>query len=237
MNLYADAANTMRHLMPRTVPGLPRVGGLRGIGVQNRNVGATQSTLNVQQSTAPVLGQPSMRLIRGTAGSAIVVLERNVNNADLLSDAELVQPFETWAEAVANDARSLMRGPLNRGRLRAMGHPYGRGTHTPKGRRRRGLGRIQGQRAGISNLAVINSQSGELARSVTVMVRRTKTGVRIEWHYDTEYAAYLAFGTIRMRAHGPFATSVTKSVQRANNIARDAGRTAYFRSRAMARLG
>lgn len=238
MNPYTDAAQALQALLPRhralVVAGLPRVGGLSGIGVQNKHIGATQSTLSAPPpNAAPVMGQPSLRIVRVASGSAIVVLERNVNNADLLSDAELVTPLQSWAESDARDARQLMRGTLRQSTLNHLNNPYGHGARNPRGRRRGGLGRLPRARGGISNMAIVNSQSGELSRSLSVVVQRSKTGVRIEWHYDTDYAAFLAFGTLKMKAHGPFSTAVIKRVQGANTLARDMGRTSYFRNRAI----
>lgn len=174
-------------------PGLPGAGGVGETLTTFTPGGAVLATpLNVSATNAVV-----MELRPGGGVSTHIDLRtkyaRDVQGKDLME-------LRAIARRMVADAMKLSQGPLTLATLRKMGHPYGR-IGPKRGRRRKALGRLA---SGTSNLAAINLQSGKLAQSWNADVKVTGDGARIELYNTDEVAAYLAFGTRSMVAHGPF---------------------------------
>ncbi|RYX84228.1 hypothetical protein EON83_11065 [bacterium] len=162
-----------------------------------------------------VVGRPSLRITREIGGSTVITLRRNISNMEALSSADM-EFVQTWGEAVLKHLRDLSRGPYSAARLRAMGHPYGyaesplKGDAAFKGRkvpRRAGIGNPKGVRGAVPTMSVINSQSGNLARSWSMEWERDERGFEVRFRNSAEYGWYLAHGTTRMQAHGPWTYS------------------------------
>lgn len=202
--------------------GLPHFTGAR------KPVGATRSTPG---AVARVAGSPSMRVIRDKGGVK-TILRRNMTNADLLNDADF-ERLQKLLEQVEGTARRLSQGGLSHADLRRMGHPYGKGNAYGKGARR-GLGRLRGAGRGVSNRAIVNRHSGNFERSWDTQFLRDKSGVSLMLENEAEYAAYLAFGTRRMKAHGPFTTAMAKHLSAIDAEWRRLARVATARNKALA---
>jgi hypothetical protein len=157
-------------------------------------------------------------------GGVEVAVRRRSRYAENLSDADLAQ-IEKSAKRMLEGAKSLSRGPLTYRELRRRGHPYGKG-------RRRGLGRLTSAR-GVSNLAVVNRHSGEFEAAWDVKVSRDKGGLTIRLTNDSSNASYLAFGTKRMKAHGPFTTAVARELFALNRAWSAAAKRGYHLEMAM----
>jgi len=203
-----------RHFAPaRSVPGLPSVAlsaqERRNVALRHPQLGSTRTTLaGPKPRFVAVAGQPSMKVQETPEGGVVTRIRRTSQYADLITDAEM-RGIERLASQMLRDARGLSQGGLSLKRLAQMGHPYGRGNRTARGRRRRGLGRLQGGRIGVSNMAVVNRQSGDFANSWGVSIVRDKAGLTIELRNSAPHAKYL-LGTSRMKAHGPNTTAPAK---------------------------
>lgn len=211
--------------------GLPSVGlssrdrAMRNVA--NPRLGATRGP-----STQPdVIGQPSLKLQKADAG-VVTILRRRSRYAEFITDAEM-QAFERFVERkVLSEARALSQGTLSLRELARRGHPYGRGV-VRSGGRRGGLGRLQGARTGVSNLAVVNKQSGELARSWSFGAQRAKGGVTLQLKNSAPQSVFLAFGTSRMRAHGGFTTAIARHLPAINREWARLARTAQTQAKAL----
>ena len=232
MNLVSTVARTL-------LPGLPAVRlspeQSRQRNVSSPRLGATQTRVNGPRSGAsPVMGQPSMRVLKRDGGGVVTELGRRSQWADYLTDADL-EPLERVMAQVLTQARGLSRGPLSLGMLAAMGHPYGRSTR-PGGGRRGALGRLQGARRGVGNLSVANRQSGAMERGWAVAVERGKAGVTLRLSNEAPESEPLAFGTRRMKAHGGFVTAFVRSLPAINREWAAAARRAQARARQLERI-
>jgi hypothetical protein len=195
--------------------------------LKNPQLAATRPSLKAQTPPPPyidVVGQPSVTLRRTTGGGVEITVRRRSRYADDMSDGDLKQ-IEAIAQKMLEGEKSLSRGNLSYAELRKRGHPYGRGA-------RRGLGRLTGAR-GVSNMAVVNRHGGTFERGWEVKVERGKAGVSIRLTNDSPHAARLAFGTARMRAHGPFTTAVARELFALNRAWAAAAKRGYHREMAM----
>lgn len=224
MNLHTHAASVMRHFGPRrhpadavSVPGLPSVPGGR-----NPQRGSTRTFLDPSQRPAliDVEAQPSMKVVPQSDGSVQVVLKRNARAAEYMTRAE----YEILAgimRDVRREAESLSHGPLSLRELRRRGHPYGRGIRR---------GRIaRSGRAGVPSLAVVNKQSGKFASLWRTDIKKGKTGADFVLRNEAPYAKFLAEGTAKMRAHGPFSIAFIKHLRRLDTAWRKAAKDAVLR--------
>lgn len=242
-NPYQHAAFAMPHMMGKApnganvVPGLPATmlpKALVGIGLASKLLGATKTNLGTKPVFVPVAGQPSMQVIKTPDGVA-TRLRRNSQYADYIGRDELLD-FNRIINKIVNDAEDMSQGTLSYSDLRKRNHPYGRGFLAPSGGRRRGLGRLQGVRAGISNKAIANRHSGDFARSWKGSLSLDKSGATIELTNDSPYAPYLAFGTAKMQAHGPFTAAVVKNLPALNQEWLKVSRAAFMRQQQMEKM-
>lgn len=163
--------------------------------------------------------------MRRTAGGGVEVsVRRKSRYAENLSDADIAQ-IESIAKNMLQGEKALSRGPLTYGDLRRRGNPYGKG-------KRRGLGRLTSAR-GVSNLAVVNRHTGSFETAWDVKVERDKGGVTIRLQNDSPNAAFLAFGTRKMRAHGGFTSAVARELFALNWAWSAAAARGYHREMAL----
>ncbi len=199
LNFSSAAPNLLKTFGVIAEAGLPRVSG-SPLAKRNPNAGATRGQPTKAKPYLDVAAQPSMKLVEARRG--VQTRQRlNTKYAAHLDDKDY-DGLRRILKAEQSDAERLSRGPLTLRRLTQMGHPYGRG-------RRSGLGRIQ-PFGGVSNRSVANKQSGEFARSWSTDLQSDDHGAMLVLSNDAEYAPFLAFGTSRMKAHGPFTTSPTR---------------------------
>lgn len=127
--------------------------------------------------------------------------------AEFLSEADK-KAIERQAQSVPRSAQRMSRGRLSSKRLAKMGHPYGYGDKTPKGRKRRKLPKYLAskklQSIGVTNMNIVNKQSGRFERSWKMKIKFNKKNIVFTLRASTFYAKYLAKGTPRMKKHGPF---------------------------------
>ncbi len=188
----------------------------------------------VSTSKRTVNGTPSLSLKARQGGGVVATLRRNSPNAAMLVDSDM-SALKRLLEMAQQDAESLSKGPLTLSRLRQLGHPYGIGARSGGGKRR-GLGRIQGNRAGISNINVVNQQSGELAGSWDTELKRDGDGVTLSLTNSAPESAFVAFGTVKMKAHGPFEKALRRQLQVVNREWQRLGRLGADRRRQAERL-
>lgn len=171
-----------------------------------RPIGQTRMTY---RNVVPVEGTRKITLkVDESTGTVETVLGLGIQYADLLSDAEL-RPLKERMRLAQGSAKGMSLGPLTRRRLRQMGHPYGWG-------RRKGLGRLQGSRAGVSNRAIVNmptGRPGKFAKSWYWFVRRSKDGLDTGIGTSAPHSQYLAKGTRKMKAHYPGPTVMAQQLQ------------------------
>jgi hypothetical protein len=149
------------------------------------------------------------------------------------------QAIETIANQMENRARMMSMGGLSYRQLAARNNPYGRGIYKPgpllpngkpnRALRRRAIGRLRGQRKGVSNMAIVNRHSGDFYRSWESSVTFTSKGATVSLTNTSENAGYLAFGTKTMRAHGPFTTVPALYAEPLNRLWRARAQAAYMR--------
>jgi hypothetical protein len=161
---------------------------------------------------------------RLATGGVEVLVRRRSRYTENLSDADLAQ-IEKSARRILEGAKTLSRGTLTYRDLRRRGHPYGKG-------RRRGLGRLTSAR-GVSSMAVVNRHSGAFEAAWDVSVSRDKGGVTIRLQNDSPNSSYLAFGTRRMKAHGPFTTAAARELFALNRAWSAAAKRGYHREMAL----
>jgi len=200
--------------------GLPHYTGAR------RPVGATTAR---RGSAMGVIGSPSMRVVKDAAGGAKTLLRRSMSNADMLSDEDF-KALRKLIEQVVGTAKRLSNGGLSYKDLARMNHPYGKGA-------RRGVGRLRGSGRGVSNMAITNRHSGDYQRAWNGELLRDKSGVTIALTNDVKYAAYLAFGTRRMKAHSPQTTAMSKHKAAIDVEWRRLARMASSRANALEQVG
>jgi hypothetical protein len=184
------------------IPALPAFRGGR------RPVGATRVTA---QRFAIVRGTSNMRIVKRGWGRVSTRLWLNIPDADLMTDAE-IRRFKTLSGRVKRRAVGMSQGTMSYAEMRRRNHPFGHGQFAPNGRRRGGLGRLQGSRRGVSNLAIVNRHRGTFARGWDDNVDVSKNGVLIELQQNSRHAARLAMGTQKMKAHGPFTTAMAQEL-------------------------
>lgn len=226
LNPYAAAAKLVGIKAPsQAMQALPHFTGGR------KNVGATRSTRAVAM---PVIGSPSMRVVREQDGGVKTLLRRNMAHADLLSNEDF-RRLDALLSQIETTAKGLSQGGLSLKALAARNHPYGRGLMA-SGQRRGGLGRLSGARGGVSNLAVVNRQSGAFAGDWASTLLRDKSGVTFVLENKNKHAAQLAFGTKRMKAHGPFSTAVAKHLSAVDSEWRRLAKVATARDNALSQI-
>lgn len=228
---YADAARALHLFGPKApapshpVPGLPNLPRLPG---HRRDSGGTTTHLVNPRPYSEVIGHPSMRVERTEGGGVQTILKRNAKAAEFMT-AEDFRKFGRILEQVKAEAVRLSMGPLSLKELRRRGHPYGRGGIR---------GRIaRSGRAGIPSLAVVNKQSGELARSWDIRIKRGKSGADFILENTARHAAFTALGTKRMKAHGPETAALQRQLNKLDAAWRVAAKEAWLRQQLMGGQG
>ena len=229
-----NSADTFRRMVgnkpdpgARIVPGLPPMPGGR-----NPRQGATNTILGAAQRPpfTDVVARPSMKIVAGSNGAIMTVQEMRSKWADWMT-ADDLKPVYQLLDQVEAEAIRLSQGSISLKELARRNHPYGRGLSS-RGKR----GRIAPSgRAGIPSLAIVNKQSGKFAESWDTQIQHFKSGIRLVLGNDAPYAAWLARGTTRMVAHGPFTAAMVKFRPKIDGAWSSAAKKAY--ARAMAEVG
>jgi hypothetical protein len=156
-----------------------------------------------QYDPVEVTALPSVTIRQRQGGGTVVALTLHTKHADKLGALEIL---EALADQMVLQMERMSQGPLSRADQRRMNHPFGRGAVAPSGRKRAKLGTMhtKGVRGAVPNLTIIHSQSGDLAKSWSKRIIKTSTSVTVELHNSVDYSWWLAKGTRRMQAHGPF---------------------------------
>lgn len=161
----------------------------------------------------------SVKVFRLSGGAVATVVELKAEHAELLT-IQMLAPIQRILDRMVATAKSLSRGPLTLKRLADMGHPYGKG-------KRRSLGRLTRAKGAISQ-DVVNKQSGAFAAAWRGKMEIEPVGVTLRVINDNRVAEFLAFGTSKMREHGPQRLAVTRHLAELrsawNKIARELAR-------------
>lgn len=159
-------------------------------------------------------GHPSVRLFQDETGATVQRVTLRTRYLQYMDLGRITELAREWHRLLA--AMSL--GPYSLEMLREMGHPYGYGaTTTPswarlsQPRKRPSMGAaayIKGLRGRVSDRSIINYQSGRLYESWSQRVTELPNGkgLALDFVAGTDYAWYLAHGTVSMQAHGPWKT-------------------------------
>ncbi|MCD6352304.1 MAG: hypothetical protein J7M26_09315 [Armatimonadetes bacterium] len=177
--------------------------------LETEDSGLLVERLEMRMTTWPGAVRVYRRGQRGPTVQEVRLHSRYAREMDLRAVLDVAN---RWLEAM----RQLSHGPYSLRELARMGHPYGWGTTTvaswsrlasprpiPRMGRHRYL-RGLNLRGPMPNRAVINLQSGRLAQSWRLEVRRLARGLVLRFIADPSYAWYLARGTIYMQPHGPW---------------------------------
>lgn len=194
----ADIARDLRKLV---VPGLPAAP-----SAKKPMLGSTTTNLFAPQNETVASGAPSIKLIRQSDGGVVVEIRRKSRFGALIDDGDL-SGLKRIAGQMVSRAEAQSQGPLLSRVLAQRGHPYGRGA----GGRMRGklgrIGQVRGVRGSVPSLSVVNRQSGNFARSWESDVSHDDKGVVIRLSNASKVAGFLAFGTRKSVAHGPFVSA------------------------------
>jgi hypothetical protein len=154
---------------------------------------------------------PSVDLYRTPAGSTIQKVDLR---SEYAAEADIT-PIERLANEWLRNLENMSLGPYSLAMLRNMGHPYGYGTGGPpsweklrRPRRMPNIHRARRQppmRQSVPDASIINYQTGAFWASWDAKVLRWYGGVSILFQNSRYYAWFLAHGTIKMQAHGPWA--------------------------------
>lgn len=213
-------------MAPLLLPGLPATSRVKG-----DKLGSTKTQIGGQMPrTISVAGQPSMTVIPLRNGGVAVDLVRLSQYTEYLTDAEL-RPAERILGRAQRTAEAMSQGNLSLKQLAARGHPYGRGG------RRGGLGRLQGSRAGVSNMAITNKQSGEFASSWESDMTRSKGRVVFRLYNTADHAKYPLLGTRTMKAHGPLTSAMIQHLAEFNTEWQRLAVVGYQRKLMIDRMG
>jgi hypothetical protein len=203
-------------------------------GLSHSNLGVTSEVLTPDKAPPMVVvaGQPSLKLqLRTGSGGIAVSVTRNSPYTMFIHDAEMAGVKQILKQMLDKQI-SMSQGSLSLKDLRQRNHPYGHGMFGPNKKRRRGVGRTTRQR-GVSNMAVVNRQSGEFHRSWELKFIRGTNGITIMMINTSKQSEYLAFGTKRMKAHGGFVVAPILLLHALNTEWAKAARRGYHRAMAL----
>ncbi len=167
-----------------------------------------------------VVGHPSVTIRReGADGPTAQEITLQTSHPERLSQADLralVPIVEQWVAF----CRNMSQGSLGRTELRRLGHPYGYRAGPTAWQRLgppRGSGQLfrsgwhrKGVQGAVPPLSVINRDSGWLAENWFGEVRMTSTGAQVRVVNLASYSWFLAHGTYKMAAHGPWTEAVNR---------------------------
>lgn len=155
-----------------------------------------------------IKGQPSMRLEEMSNGGARTILDRNSPYAKFMQTNDFAA-LRRIMQSVKSLAETLSAGTYKQKTLTEMGHPYAT--------RHKGLKGIKQKKPrGIANLSVVNTQSGQFLTAWHTSVSKRADGVELKLYNNEDYAWYLAAGTRKMKAHGPFTAAMVKHIPQIN---------------------
>ena len=201
-------------------------------------IGETE-TLVTEPLHMETIGYPSVDVYRTPDGDTLQkVLLRTRYMPEIELD-EIEQIVADWYDL----CRLMSEGPYSSEDLRRMGHPYGyglRGSAPSWARLRRprrlpSMGQaayIPGLRGRVSDQSIVNLQSGTFRESWYTRILRWAGGVTVLIGNRAPYAWFLAHGTIKMQAHGPWSTVAHRVLPRMNTAWRRAAYRAWRRRRA-----
>lgn len=216
---------------------LPRVklpaGQSRSPNLQNSLLGSTKERLGPDNAPAmvDVVGQPSIKVTPNVGPGVVTSVRRNSKYTEFIQDRDL-DGVRSIGRQMLGKAKVLSKGTLSTQQQIRMNHPFGHGTHTPGGSKRRQLGRTTRVR-GASNKSVVNWQTGKFYDSWELQFIRGKEGVTLLLINTSPQAEYLAFGTKRMIAHGPFTTAPALFLHALNVEWAKQSKRAYHREMAL----
>jgi len=200
---------------PPEVQGWPyALGGLQPAAYQTADMGIVSEPL--EMATA---GHPSTSIYREDEATVqeIVLHTRYMDWMVPADEAWIEQAAQQWVYLM----HTMSQGPYSLSELREMGHPYGYGgPHTEKvptwerlSRPRKtpsmGLfaGNVKGTRGRVSDLSIINVQTGTLDAAWRYELEWGEGTVRLRIVNATPAAWFLSHGTVKMQAHGPWQTA------------------------------
>ncbi len=166
-------------------------------------------------------GFPSAEVYQAPGGDTIQKVALNTKYADDIDITEIEQLGREWIGLM----RRMSMGPHSADDLREMGYPYGygkpadtKGGYTPaepaswdrlsRPRQIPSMGahrRVRGARGSVPNRSIINTQSGGLVANWYFRLMRWYGGVTMLFGNRAFQSWFLAHGTIKMQAHGPWA--------------------------------
>jgi hypothetical protein len=216
MNLHKLADNARDLKGTFRVPALPPTPTVRAPRRGETSTDLANLRPLSQMPTVDVVNQPAMKVVGRPDGSAVVSIRRNTRFIGMVEDSDLAG-LEKVAKAIMDDMVRQSQGPLTTRMLRRMGHPYGRNARGRMRGKLGNIGKVHGIRGSVPNLAVINRQSANgLASQWRHEIKRDAGGVTIEFINEAPYAAYLALGTRKMQAHGPFTNAPLRRIGQIN---------------------
>jgi hypothetical protein len=199
----------------------------------------------VEPLTMTAVGHPSVTLGReGMDGPTVQTISLNTQYADLVTP-DLLGQLQPLAESWVLFCRAMSGGPLTRDRLRAMHHPYGYMTPGWAGLRGGPRGKrevfhtgwhMKGVRGAVPPLSVINRDSGWLEENWFGEVRAAPNGVQVRIINLASYSWFLAHGTVKLQAHGPWQEAVDRFLAGLQQAWRDLIRGAVQRRKAAAAM-
>jgi hypothetical protein len=165
-------------------------------------------------------GHPSVDLYKAPGGDTIEKVALRTNYMPDIDTSEV----EKIAEDMLNRMKDMSQGPYSLAMLAEMGHPYGfgePGQRLPGGgyqpaeppswerlSRPRKLPSMaearRGFRGRVPDQSIINVQSGNLLQRWSLRVLRWYGGLNLLFSNSAFYSWFLAHGTYKMQAHGPW---------------------------------
>lgn len=169
-------------------------------------------------------GLPSLEWRQGPSGNTILTLRLSSQWVGAMDLSALVD----LGRAMHEEFKAHSHGPYSLMDLEAMGHPYGYGepdepltweklTRPRKVPRyadtiagRRSIGHVRGIRGSVGTMSVVNMQTGDFSRAWRWSYSVGAGGVTMSWWNERKsdrgapVAWFLAHGTVKMQAHGPW---------------------------------
>jgi len=176
-----------------------------------KTIHTTQGERTAEPLHMDALGHPSVDLYRTPDGETIERISLKTNYMEGIDLSEV----QSIAESMLTAMRDLSQGPYSLADLADMGHPYGYGERGEpvswrRIRRPRPIPRMgpaaytSTLRGRVSDYSVINEQTGDLVKSWRLTILKWFGGVNILLRNARYYAWFLAHGTYKMQAHGPW---------------------------------
>lgn len=189
--------------------------------------------LTVEPLHMSMEGYPSTDLYKGASGDTVQLVHLKTKQDMLdVDQTEIDQIAEEWLKHL----RTMSLGPYSLKLLREMGHPYGFGKRgerpswerlqRPRATPSMGGQRNRGFRAPVPDRSIVNLQSGDMYRSWRRQKLQWYGGLNLLFLNPMHYAFYLAHGTYKMQAHGPWQAVAQELLPRLH----EAWRRATFRA-------